>query len=201
LQNYFICKQLKLNLKEKIMNYQIADAKTKFFDDKEHYLNFLQAWKKAAQRSQSKGEGWGCLTGAHMFFYAAVRGRNVYEAFTPIHRKTKLQNGFRVNQGMYFAYDWLSRLARYAKDDNYKWGQEMVEEFLKPFNGTIDKERFVKIVEAFPEVEPLYSDYGKGSLAAAALLETTESDLWSVIERALKESTTLVGVGVPKEAA
>ncbi|KKL55640.1 hypothetical protein LCGC14_2253410, partial [marine sediment metagenome] len=48
------------------MNYQIADAKTRYFNDKQHYLNFLDAWKKAAQRSASKGENWGCLTGAHM---------------------------------------------------------------------------------------------------------------------------------------
>ena len=118
------------------MKYQIADAKTSFFDDKEHYLNFLQAWKKAAQRSQTKGDDWGCLTGSHMFFYATVRGRNVYEAFTPIHRKTKLENGFYVNQGMYFAYDYLERLTR---SEGNSWMEQRLEEFLAPFNGTIDK--------------------------------------------------------------
>jgi hypothetical protein len=169
------------------MNYQITDAKTRFFDDKQHYLNFLKAWKKAAQRSQKKGEDWACLTGAHMFFYAAVRGRNVYEAFTPIHKETKLRNGFHINQGMYYAYEWLTRLARYAKDDNYRWGQEQVEEFLKPFNGTIDKERFVAIVNQLPELKPLYSNYGKGTLAVEALIENREGNLWDIIDQAINQ--------------
>ena len=169
------------------MNYQIADAKTSFFDDKEHYLNFLQAWKKAAQQSQKKGENWACLTGAHMFFYAAVRGQNVYDAFTPISRKTKLNNGFRVNHGMYFAYDWLTSLAKRAQDDNWEYGQKQVADFLEPFNGTIDKERFIKIVDQLPSVTPLYSDYGKGRLAAEALLANREGNLWDIVDQAMNQ--------------
>lgn len=174
------------------MNYQIADAHTSFFDDKQHYLNFRQAWKNAAQRSAKKGDDWGCLTGSHMFFYAAVRGRNVYDAFTPIHTKTKLENGFHINQGMYFAYEYLDRLTKWQGSS---WQEERLDEFLKPFNGTIDKERFVKIVESFPAVTPLFSNYGKGTLAVEALLSPatyrlsstpTPRVLWNVVEKAME---------------
>ena len=178
------------------MNYQIADAKTKFFDDKQHYLNFLNAWKKAAQRSQKKGEDWACLTGAHMFFYAAVRGRNVYEAFTPIHKETKLRNGFHINQGMYFACDDLKRIGRWASQES-EWAKSNVEKFLAPFDGTIDKERLVYIINSLPEVKPLYSNYGKGHLAAEALLAPearrlidahllSNRAMWKVIENAME---------------
>ena len=119
-----------------------------------YYLNFLKAWKKAAQRSAKKGDDWGCLTGTHMFLYKVLRGHNVYDAFTPITRETKLRNGFYVYHGMYWAYDNLTRIGRFAQRPS-EWSDRYVNEFLAPFNGTIDKDRLIAIVEALPTLSPV----------------------------------------------
>ena len=169
------------------MKYQIADAKTRYFNDKEHYLNFLQAWKKAAQRSSHKGEDWGYLadvrlTGAHMVMYALLRERDVRSAFTPITKKTKLSNGAYVNHGMYWAYQDLIGLAR-------AWNQEeRVEKFLAPLNDTIDKEVLFKLIEEIPEISAIHSNYGKGIQAAEAIKGSRQSakELWAVIEEVMK---------------
>ena len=163
------------------MNYQITDAKTRYFNDKEHYLNFLKAWKRAANKSVSKGEEWGCLTGAHMVMYALLRGRDVRTAFTPITKQSKLENGFYINHGMYWAAQDLAGLAR-------SWNQEeRVKKFLAPFAGTIEPEVLFKLIDEMPQIPALYSNYGKGKKVALTLIETEERDnkvLWSLIEEA-----------------
>ena len=141
------------------MKYQIADAKTRFFEDKQHYLNFLNAWKKAANKRE--------LTAAHMFFYALVRGRNVYEAFTPVTRKSKLENGFYINHGMYFAYQHLWFL---RKHPDHEWAQHHFDTFLAPFEGAIDKDFLVIVLDQLPELEPLFSNYGKGKKVAQLII-------------------------------
>ncbi|KKL78968.1 hypothetical protein LCGC14_2019510 [marine sediment metagenome] len=150
------------------MNYQIADAKTRYFNDKQHYLNFLQAWKKAAQRSASKGEDWGCLTGAHMVMYALLRGKDIRSAFTPTMKESKLRNGAYINHGMYWAYESLSGLAR-------AWNQEeRVTKFLAPFKEVIDKEVLFKLIDEMPQVSALYSNYGKGITIAEKIINWKE---------------------------
>lgn len=173
------------------MNYQIADAKTRFFNDKEHYLNFLKAWKKAANSVNAKAtkdkyygnkvDGW--LTGAHMLLYALVRGKDIRSAFTPITSTNKLTNGFYINHGLYWAAKELERIAGYAEDDR-EWSNKMVEEFLAPFNGTFEKERLIELVSVMPEIKPLYSDYGKGKAIAEQIIENRPVDVWTLIEEA-----------------
>ncbi len=160
------------------MKYQIADAKTRYFNDKEHYLNFLQAWKKAAQRSTSKGDDWRCLTGAHMVMYTLLRGRDVRTAFTPITKKSRLENGAYVNHGMYWAYQDLIGLAR-------DWNQEeRVKKFLAPLNDTIDKEVLFKLIEEMPQIQEICSNYGKGIQVAEAIkgVRLSAKELWKIIE-------------------
>ena len=164
------------------MKYQIADAKTRYFNDKQHYLNFLQAWKKAAQRSTSKGNDRRCLTGAHMVMYAFLRGKDVRTAFTPIIKKSRLSNGAYVNHGMYWAYQDLIGLAR-------EWNQEeRVKKFLAPLNDTVDKEVLLKLIEEMPEIFAIHSNYGKGIQAAEALMDNHKQpkELWAIIEEVMK---------------
>jgi len=59
------------------MNYQIADAKTRYFENKEHYLNFRKAWSESVNNDDIY------LSGAHMLLYSLLRERDVREAFTP----------------------------------------------------------------------------------------------------------------------
>ncbi len=173
------------------MNYQIADAKTRYFNDKQHYLNFLNAWSKAVNSVNAKATknklygnkepGW--LTGAHMLLYALLRGKDVRTAFTPITKESRLRNGAYINHGMYWAYDSLSGLAR-------AWNQEeRVATFLAPFNGAIDKEVLFKVIEEMPKIGEIYSNYGKGIKIVETLIATDERDstaLWDIIEEGLK---------------
>lgn len=165
------------------MNYQIADAKTRYFNDKEHYLNFLQAWKKAAQRSASKGDDRGCLTGAHMVMYALLRGRDIRTAFTPITKRSKLENGFYINHGMYWAADSLTST---INPDGWNH-QDRIAKFLAPFGDVLDKEVLHKLYDDMPSVEPLYSNYGKGVKIAEALMGIDKGwhnkELWRIIEQ------------------
>jgi len=154
------------------MNYQIADAKTRYFTDKQHYLNFLDAWKKAAQRSASKGDDRGCLTGAHMMMHALLRGKDVRSAFKPITRKSKLENGAIINHGMYWACCDLV------------WQKHSPDKFLASFNGMIDKEVLLKLIEDMPNIPAIYSNYGRGCLIAEAMMDNRKQpkELWKIIE-------------------
>lgn len=166
------------------MKYQIADAKTRYFNDKQHYLNFLTAWKKAAQRSGSKGDDRCCLTGAHMVLYAFLRGRDVRTAFTPITKASRLENGAYINHGMYWAYHDLIGLAR-------GWNpEERVEKFLAPLNDTVDKEVLFKIIEEMPQIPAIISNWGKGQLIADAIKGNRQpaKELWKIIEEIQNET-------------
>ena len=157
------------------MNYQIADAKTRYFKDKEHYLNFRKAWSESFNNDEVH------LSGAHMFLYSFLRGRDVREAFTPTSRPTKLNNGHLINSGMYWAKDPLTRLTGpWATESNFEY-------FLKPFKGTLDKETLIQAVNDMPKLSPMYGNYGKGIKIAEAIIESSERDpekLWTIIEEA-----------------
>lgn len=142
------------------MTIQIADAKTRYFNDKDHYIRFLKSWKRAANSVNCKATkdkfygnkvpGW--LTSAHMFLYAILRGKDASSAFTLITRESKLNAGMRPDQGMYDAYNDLKRLGG-------KWTSETrIAEFLAPFNGTIEKEVLLKIIEDLPEMSYRYEE-------------------------------------------
>ena len=174
------------------MTYQIADAKTRYFNDKDHYIRFLKAWKRATNSVNCKAtknkyygnkeSGW--LTGAHMFLYALLRGKDVYSAFTPITKTTKLQNGFYLNHGMYWAYSDLRRICELASQQDRDYAKRRVEEFLAPFNGTIDVERLVQLAQDLPQLSPIYSDYGPGKEIARQIIEgeIAEDQIWATIE-------------------
>ena len=170
------------------MTYQIADAKTRYFNDKQHYLNFLDAWKKATKSVNCKATknkyygykepGW--LSSAHMLLYAILRGKDALTAFTPITKESRLTNGAYINHGMYWAYRKLIVLTNYPDE-------EQVKEFLAPFNGTLEKEVLAKVVEEMPKITELCSNYGTGISIAQRLINTDETDpvaLWKIIEEA-----------------
>jgi hypothetical protein len=153
------------------MTYQITDAKMRYFNDKEHYLNFLKAWKKAATNSIGTDDG---LNDAHMLMYALLRGKDARSAFKPITKISKLENGAFINNGLYWAHEHLARQKREP------------EKFLAPFEGTIEPEILLRVIEEMPVVSPIYSNYGKG-IAIAELLKDNRrqpAELWKIIEEA-----------------
>lgn len=157
------------------MNYQIADAKTRYFKDKKHYLNFRKAWSESFNNDDIH------LSGAHMLLYSLLRGRDAREAFTPTSRPTKLRSGQLINNGIYRSSEPLTRLTG-------PWVTESdFEYFLKPFKGTLDKETLLRFVEDMPTISPIHANYGKGIKIAETIIETKEretSKLWELIGEA-----------------
>ena len=131
------------------MTFQIADAKFKFFKDKEHYLAFRRAWSESVNDKDTH------LGGRHMLLYAILRGKDARTAFVPISSFNKLNNGAIINQGLYNAY---TELQSYLS-----WRTSSIETFLAPFKGTVDEETFKQVMKELPDMSPLYSNYGSGT--------------------------------------
>lgn len=117
------------------------------FTCKEHYLAFRAAWAKAVNDKNVE------VTGAHHMLYNILRGRAFDKGFTPITRTTKLQNGYRINHGLYIAANEL----RYPAN------------LLSIFEGTVTKEMLDKL--QMPEVKSMDSDYGPYRKVAAFIID------------------------------
>ena len=99
------------------MKLIIENARTTFFNDKEHYLNFRKAWAEASnapeRMSTLERNDWGTyrkagnLTAAHNFLYSLLRGKDALKGFTPVTNTNKLSNGAYINHGLYWAMSWL----------------------------------------------------------------------------------------------
>jgi hypothetical protein len=151
---------------------------TTYFETKEQYLAFRSAWKKAAQEKK--------LTGAHHVLLNILRGHPVERGFTPITKTTKLQNGFRINHGLYFAAGELSSLASGASSDS-KWQKERAERFIAPFEGTLTLEQLATI--EVPSIPSLQSDFGKGRKIAQKIMESDKKNIsFADIDELMKEA-------------
>jgi len=150
------------------MTYQIADAKTRYFNDKQHYVNFLKAWARAVNspnvkatkdpRFGNKVGGW--VQSEHVFLYALLRGKDINSAFTPITNETRLENGHYQNNGLFWAHqglrilEWkIERIEKLEKGESrglsnwYEQDYEQINNFLAPFNGTVDLAMLKKVLE------------------------------------------------------
>ena len=78
---------------------QIKEAKRTFFKSKEHYLDFLAAWKKAANQEDKALRP----SPYHYIIYALLRGYHEDHGFTPITSENKLKNGRRSDQAEHSA--------------------------------------------------------------------------------------------------
>jgi len=122
---------------------------TKFFETKEQYLAFRQAWAKAAQNKS--------LTASHMMMYNIIRGRDSEYGFSPFKRHSKIEGMGMINRGSFLAYQWLW----YLKQNPYQdYWHERVEEFLKPFDGTLTPEQFYEM--DIPKIERIWIVFGSG---------------------------------------
>src|SRR5690606_1388218 len=79
---------------------KIENAKTTFFTDKQHYLNFQQAWKdyinsgkhKKPEQTHPDIRPRSSLTFQHHIIYQAMRGKDIGKSVTPICNTNKLMN-------------------------------------------------------------------------------------------------------------
>jgi len=139
---------------------------TNTFETKDQYLAFRSAWKKAAQEKK--------LTGAHHVLLNILRGHPVERGFTPITKTTKLQNGFRINHGLYFAAGELSSIVSGAASDS-GYQKTRAEMFIAPFNGTLTLEQLASI--EVPSIPSLQSDFGKGRKIAQKIIESDKKNI------------------------
>lgn len=135
----------------------------KYFDTKEQFIAFRNAWAKAAQA--------GKITAAHMLMYNAIRGKDIYHGFTPVTNKNKLGNGMPLNQGLRAAHEHyrtvLRMAAMYADRD---WGKSWVDNFIEPFEGALTADDLQRI-DVPEKIDVLWADYGQGLRLKEKILE------------------------------
>lgn len=176
------------------MNY-IADAKTKYFDSKEHYLAFRKAWAKAVNNKDIH------LNAEHFMFYNAIRGLDITRGFTERKSLKKIYHQGWVNLGQDNAHFRLKQAARYTAPS-----------FVEIFDGTLSVETFRKVVTDMPSIKQKIefhynksfdewsSEYLTKQLAEFEKnLRASQTPLepWAreALNEALKDSATLISEG------
>jgi len=136
--------------------FQIEDAKTRFFNSKEDYLNFKQAWKdfhndghvvetrEYKDRLGTHEYKVNMLDSTHYMIYNLLRGYESHRGFTPIVNEGRL--GAHCGSPWY-NYDLtvsnLIQSARRVKDINSesefsrRYAREAVDKLRLPFGDTI----------------------------------------------------------------
>jgi len=143
-------------------NFNIENAKTRFFESKEQYLNFRQAWKDFHNNEQhiERGE-WTTphgnvkeyktplLTSSHYMLYNLLRGYDIKYGFTP------LQSGkdhLKWNACDYAAID-IFRTSKRLEDVNStskfsrEYARKDIDALLLPFGGDVTHETLRDIGE------------------------------------------------------
>lgn len=132
----------------------IPNAGTKYFRDKEHYLEFRQAWKnyhkEGKHRTQPKEDHYGAthkvsdLRCVHHFIYALLRGRDLSKIFAPI-TEHKLGGGQRYR-------------AFYAAKRTLRWYSTMRDKergafLFAPFGNTLTDDMLAMLGEDISDMQ------------------------------------------------
>jgi len=129
---------------------------TRYFETKDQYLNFQQAWKNAINSGVH-------LTSAHFILYNLIRGKDPQTGFTPFQRMSKITGMGIINLGVYQAVRALISL-RNPYNTNYMENQ--IEVFLAPFAGTFTRDDLeqliIKNIAVLDSVQPITPTFGKG---------------------------------------
>jgi hypothetical protein len=131
---------------------------TKYFETKEQYLTFRNAWAKAAQSKT--------LTAAHFMLYNIIRGKDPQDGFTPFQRRSKFDGMGMFNLGAVMANQELRRMQSRIGS---KYGHEWAVRFVEPFGDAFTLEDLKKI--EIPKVEQLWTVFGKGMRIAKNIPE------------------------------
>ena len=152
---------------------------TKYFETKEQYLAFRQAWKDAINNKTHH------MTAAHFMLYNIIRGKDPQHGFTPFQRHSKMEGMGYINLGAYMTWSELSSLQA------NKWYADARERFLAPFGDTFTEEDFAKL--EIPKVTPVASNFGKGKqifdrIVNGEIKPTTAEELMSYYNEEDKEA-------------
>lgn len=137
---------------------------TTYFETKEHYQAFRNAWARAVNDDRAKKQiievphtdwrtgsktiikeksnGW--IGARHHILFNILRGKQPDTGFTPTTNSNKLRNGAYFNYGYWAANYSLRNIIECAKkiksapeDYFYQRRVDSVTAFLKPFDGTV----------------------------------------------------------------
>ena len=124
---------------------------TRYFDTKEQYLSFRQAWRTAANDKSVH------LTAEHFMLYNIIRGKDPQSGFSPFQRMSKIIGMGRINLGVVMAAEGLTRL-------NKTWFADRKKDFLAPFGNTFTAEDFDNMVARgmIPDIPTITPTFGKG---------------------------------------
>lgn len=118
-------------------------------------------YKRSKGTGRRRVQGW--ITASHMILYNLLREKNMENGFTNVTNEIKLQNGMLANHGLYFANQCLLDICRIAsmfedptKVHTYTWWKAHLEDFLRPFAGTVTIEMLGKLSKQIPEVKYVY---------------------------------------------
>lgn len=123
---------------------------TKYFETKDQYIAFRNAWAKAAQA--------GKIQASHMMLYNIIRGKDPQHGFTPFQRRSKFEGMGMFNRGAVMAHHELKAMQQQYLGSKYwdKW----VDAWLEPFGDTFTKDDLKRII--IPDIEELWTLFGKG---------------------------------------
>lgn len=134
---------------------------TKYFETKEQFIAFRNAWAKAAQAKS--------LNAAHHVLFNILLGRPHDRGFTPITNKNKLANGAYLNHGLFFAVSELKRNVGYAKETKRsEWTQRWLYTFLEPLKDVITPELLASV--EVPKVDAMESNWARGLKVAQKII-------------------------------
>lgn len=114
----------------------IADAKTKYFESKEHYLAMRKAFAEAYNNPDIH------LESAHFLLYNLLRGKDASCGFKD-----------RTNLRKIYHQGWVNLGLNEAQTDLYAWARRWPEKLLSPFGGTVSQEVVLDIAKLMPMVK------------------------------------------------
>lgn len=113
----------------------IADAKTKYFEDKDHYLEMRKAWADSVNDSNTH------LKAEHFMFYNAIRGKDITCGFTETKSLKKIYYQGWINLAQDNAHFNLKRAARRG-----------ASEIVDIFDGQIDAGTVQQVIADMPSI-------------------------------------------------
>jgi hypothetical protein len=128
---------------------KIENAQYNFFETKDHYLQFRQAWKDYINSGQAKKQEmkyWGgtpyfasSLKCEHHLLYALLRGKDIHKLFVP---------NYKVHgQPPYYAFEQAKWKICIGIEGDTPYAKKRRAELLGPFGGTIDEDALKSVAE------------------------------------------------------
>jgi len=126
-------------------------------------------------------DGW--INAEHAVLYNLLRDKPIYYGFTIVTNRLKLINGMAPHHGFHVGVSGLHSMIRYANEllshdksrasaSWLKYRQEEIDDFLKPFAGTVSLEMLAALKDHLPKVHGLESWTELGKNVARKILDS-----------------------------